>query len=505
MVEAAKAQPKSAVGKFAAAPAKADDTSKDLPTAGEIHKPVEPVRLAADVKLESAPTGRGKDADVTIQRVTDDRSVAAMAGLGERKSAPQKVAQTPVEGPLPEIDAQIAAAPGRVRLAARSPQAGHLTGQGPAIIRKTPGFKIDDTGRLESRKVSISPHLLRDPELRRGVLKGLGGSKETEADVARALKWFTKNQEADGRWSCQKHGGQANHDIVATAFATLCYYGWGAKHTEKGPHQEPLAKGIKWLVAQMKPNGDLTGGANNGMYDHGVATMALAEGYALTKDPALKEATRKAANFIVKAQSKEHGGWRYKPDSKDGDTSVFGWQVMALMSARMAGFKVPDESFRLASAWLDRVGGGTNGGQYGYTNKQPKPAMVAEGMFCQQLMGVPPEHKRMQESAAFLKTALPAGGKKNFYYWYYGCLSLYQHQGPVWEEWNERIKKVLQSSQIRTGKDAGSWNPDGQWGKGQSGRAVTTAMATLSLEVYYRFLPMYRSMRPAPAKGGKKP
>ncbi len=504
--QAAKPQPKSAVDKFGAVSAKVGDTKppEDSVAPGEIHKPVAPVRLAADVKLEPAPTGR-KDTDVTVQRLTDDPSVAAMARLGERKSAPQKVAQTPVEGPLPELDAQIAATPGRIRLAPRSPEVGHLTGPGVAVVRKTPMFKIDDTGQLESRKVAISPHLLRDPELRKGVLKGLGGSKETEADVARALKWFTKTQEADGRWACQKHGGQAKHDIVATAFATLRYYGWGAKHTEKGPHQKPLAKGVKWLVSQMKPNGDLTGGVQNGMYDHGVATMALAEGYALTKDPALKEAVRKATDFIVKAQSKQHGGWRYRPNSKDGDTSVFGWQVMALMSAQMAGFKVPDESFRLASHWLDRVGGGTHGGQYGYTNKQPKPAMVAEGMFCQQLMGVPPEHKRMQESAAYLKTALPSGGKKNFYYWYYGCLSLYQHQGPVWEEWNERMKQVLRSSQIRTGKNDGSWDPNGQWGKGKSGRVVTTGMATLSLEVYYRFLPMYRSMRPATPKDGKKP
>ena len=43
---------------------------------------------------------------------------------------------------------------------------------------------------------------------------------------------------------------------------------------------------------------------------------------------------------------------------------------------------------------------------------------------------------RMQASAAYLANYPPdwdAG--PNTYYWYYATLALFQHQGPIWEDW----------------------------------------------------------------------
>ena len=58
------------------------------------------------------------------------------------------------------------------------------------------------------------------------------------------------------------------------------------------------------------------------MYNHGFATLALAEYYGLTNDqnrPALK-----ATNLIVSAQkTNPKGALRYSPD-KDADTTVMG-------------------------------------------------------------------------------------------------------------------------------------------------------------------------------------
>ena len=240
----------------------------------------------------------------------------------------------------------------------------------------------------------------------------------------------------------------------------------------------------------MRPDGDMRGDGGN-MYDHGIASIALAEAYGLTKDPALREPVEKLTGFIVRAQNQQTGGWRYLP-GEAGDTSVLGWQVMALKSAELAGIPVPAKTIELTDRWLDSTASGPRAGHYGYDNRSPKPAMVAEAMFARQLLGTPRESPEMQESAEYLKTQLPDQSRASQYFWYYGSLALFQHQGSVWEEWNRRLRPILVSSQNRSGNEDGSWNPSGEWSN-ESGRLVTTAMATLSLEVYYRYLLLYGS------------
>ena len=330
--------------------------------------------------------------------------------------------------------------------------------------------------------------MLRDPAIRDKALQALGGSGESEGAIKRSLDWFTRNQEADGHWAIQRFGGQGGHDVAATGLVTLCYLGWGATHQKDGPYKEPVGKAIKWLAAKIKPDGDLRGDGGS-MYDHGIATIALAEACGLTKDAGLREPVEKITGFIVRAQNAQTGGWRYQP-GEAGDTSVFGWQLIALKSAELAGIPVPPKTFDLANKWLDSAAGGSRAGLYGYMDRNPKPAMVAEAMFARQLLGTPRDAPKMQESAEYLKTILPDKARTSFYFWYYGSLALYQHQGPVWEEWNQRLRQLLVSSQKQTGNEQGSWDPAGEW-SGESGRAVVTSMATLSLEVYYRYLPIY--------------
>jgi hypothetical protein len=115
--------------------------------------------------------------------------------------------------------------------------------------------------------------------------------------------------------------------------------------------------------------------------------------------------------------------------------------------------------------------------------------MLATGMFCRQLAKVPPTDPRMAEGAQFMKVN-PLSPNLDYYYLYYGTLAMYQHQGAVWDEWNDRMKKILLEQQRNGGDEEGSWDPKGTHGN-EMGRAVVTALATLSLEVYYRILPIY--------------
>jgi len=355
-------------------------------------------------------------------------------------------------------------------------------------------FKVNLPGQLDVPAgfgTAISPYQVRKsgkPSI--VMVEGLGGNGTTENAVGRGLEWLTRHQEQDGRWDIQKYGGEQGHDVAATSLSLLCYLGWGIKHNEPGVYQGPAAKAVEWLKKQVKSDGNAMGAGGN-MYDQGIAGIAMGEAYGLTKDPALGTIVSNMVAFVVKAQHK-NGGWRYQP-GQEGDMSVTGWQIMALKSAEMAGVEVPKDAFERAEGWLTSVGGGENGGICGYTDKNNRqPGMAAEGMFCRQILAVAPEDLRMLEGAGFLKTTLLSASHVDYYYWYYGTLAMYQHRGTAWETWNERLKEVLPDLQVKTGDEAGSWNPAGQQAN-RMGRVVTTALATLSMEVYYRYLPFYFS------------
>ena len=324
------------------------------------------------------------------------------------------------------------------------------------------------------------------------VIKQLGGSEATEGSILMALDWFSDNQETDGRWEMAKHGSRSQYNTAGAGLAMLCYYGWGIKRGANTKHSRALAKAVDWLLKQQREDGDLRGpgGGNHGMYAHGIAAIALCEAYGLTKDPKLKGPASRAIQFILNAQDKNGGGWRYQPGQK-GDLSVTGWHYMALHSGRMAGLEVPDEVFARAREFISSVSGGTHNGIYGYTNPSNNhPAMTATGMFLRQLDLAPPTDPSQQEGAAFLKTRMLAANKVDFYFDYYATLSLYQHQGPIWTEWNKNLKEVYVTLQHKTGANRGSWDPKGSH-TNAGGRVLATGLAVLSLEVYYRLLPMY--------------
>jgi hypothetical protein len=98
------------------------------------------------------------------------------------------------------------------------------------------------------------------------------------------------------------------------------------------------------------------------------------------------------------------------------------------------------------------------------------------------------------EATSRLLVARPDPSQLNFYYWYYATLALHHQQNTndaaaqAWQAWNSALTTVLLDTQVASGPDAGSWHPNTVWG-GYGGRVYTTAVAALSLEVYYRYAP----------------
>lgn len=343
----------------------------------------------------------------------------------------------------------------------------------------------------------------RDPEIRAQIAERSGGTSATEAAVSRGLKFLARHQSADGSWSLNRFNrvsgcdgqcdgaGNLESDMAATAMALLPFLGAGQLHTG-GEYASTVFRGLKWIVERQSANGDLRGDGRGRMYAHAQAAIALCEAYALSRDEQLHEPAQRALDFIIKAQH-EAGGWRYEP-KQPGDTSVVGWQVMALRSGQMGYLVVPAQVFTRTGKYLDAAQTDRIGGRYAYQpGGNARPSMTAEALLCRQYLGWPRDHRGMRAGVNYLANHHPPRAEDpNLYYWYYATQVMHHYGGSVWERWNRRMRDVLISMQEKTGHAAGSWAPRG--GHSQAGgRIYMTALAVCTLEVYYRHLPIYQS------------
>ena len=181
-----------------------------------------------------------------------------------------------------------------------------------------------------------------------------------------------------------------------------------------------------------------------------------------------------------------------------GDTSVFGWQIMALKSARMAGLTVSTSVLENAQKWLQMVASGPYGGRYSYQpSREATPTMTAVGMLCRQYMGLDPADPGMLEGKSYLLQNPPGAAlMRDCYYWYYATLTMHNFADADWDTWNRKMRRLLIESQEKEGCAAGSWDPErptiDAW-CGRGGRLTVTSFNTLTLEVYYRYLPLFKT------------
>jgi hypothetical protein len=336
---------------------------------------------------------------------------------------------------------------------------------------------------------------LRQGETRKEFIELFGGNQASEVAVNRGLEWLSNHQNQDGSWSLQRHEGSSTSDTAGTGFALLPFLAAGNTPTD-GKYQRTVAKAVAWLLKTQKPNGDLLAPndtAQHRMYAHGVAAIALCEVYGMTQQAELRDPAQRSLNYIAAAQHAPSGGWRYQPNEA-GDTSVVGWQVMALKSGEMAGLTIPANTLEGAKRWLASVESNQPaGGQFGYNNRGVTPTMTAEGLLCIQFLGTTRNSARMRAGADFLLKNPPSSGRETSYYWYYGTQVMYHMQGEYWTAWNEKMRDLLVTTQVKDGPNAGTWNPADQWEK-SGGRIYSTGIKLLMLEVYYRHLPLYQQL-----------
>ena len=327
-------------------------------------------------------------------------------------------------------------------------------------------------------------------------LKREGGNEATERAVALGLTWLAKQQNAAGYW---EFDGDSKADrVAATGMCLLPFLAAGETHVSGKKYQDNVARGLKWLKQQMKATGQFANGGNGvGMYSQPIATIALCEAAGMTQDKNLANVARQAVKFIVASQG-DNGSWGYTANT-NGDTSIVGWNIQALKSARLANLIVPDNAFKQAEAFLKSVSSDSEAA-YGYRGPGATHTLTSVGLLCRQYMGWTPRNPSLARGVRTLVEKYPPQKNDwNIYYYYYASQVVHFFGGDDWHvKWNPAMRQLLldlQTTEKTPGvkaADVGSWSKDSYFIGSNCGKLGTTALAVLTLEVYYRHLPLYK-------------
>ena len=375
----------------------------------------------------------------------------------------------------------------------------------PAALAAGSGAAVQSIAHRTVRRDGPAAHAARDPfAARHGrgrggdpgpAARGRGASTASEAAVERGLAWLARHQGVDGSWrfdlsGCRCDGacrdpGSVGSSTASTGLALLPFLGAGHTHRE-GPYQETISRGLYYLLSRERTTPRGSDFCEGTLYGQGTATLALAEALGMTRDEALTRPVRNAVRFIETAQDLHGGGWRYLP-GQPGDITVTAWQLVALKSSQLAGQEAPSPTIDGVRRFLDSVQS-RQGAAYGYRTPAAKPSTSAIGLLCRLYTGWEPTDERLRRGLDDLvgKAPDPNAVYTNFYL----SQALLQADHPAWPRWNARVRDQLVARQGRAGHEAGSWSfADAETAPG--GRLGHTALALLTLEVYYRLLPIY--------------
>jgi len=303
-----------------------------------------------------------------------------------------------------------------------------------------------------------------------GLMVGQEIPPELELVYKSGLTYLAATQSGNGSWA-DNYGSQPG--VVGLAMLAFLASGEDPNH---GPYRDTIRKGAEFIVSQQDAT---TGYIGNSMYNHGFATLALAELYGHLREPDVGVPLRRAIDLILNSQKNNpKGGWRYRPNSTDADTTVSGAQMVSLFAARNAGLHVPEEAFERGLAYYKETMG--NDGGIAYTNRGGGNAVrTAIGSLAHSLYNdySTDQSKKMFE---YLRRNRDSSSSYVYYHFYYMAQALFQGDMNEWRVWNRKTIRLFEATQQKNG----SWN-------GSRGATFSTASALLAMALNYRLMPIY--------------
>jgi hypothetical protein len=309
--------------------------------------------------------------------------------------------------------------------------------------------------------------------------------------IDQGLAFLARNQHRDHSFGTNQYKG----NVAVTSLAGLAFMA-GGHMPGRGQYGRNVAGALQYVMKQDEgKKGGHSGFLHNGnatphgpMYGHGFGTLFLAELYGMVHEPKLrsdlKTTLTRAVRLIVQSQNGE-GGWRYHPDSRDADISVTICQIMALRSARNAGFNVPKSTVDKCIAYVKRCQEFDGGFKYMAQGGGAAFARTAAGVVALYSAGVY-KGPAVEKGLRYLMTCkpgrhFPRHEMHYFYGHYYAAQAMWTAGGKYWEDWYPAIRDdLLNQPRLRN---------DGSWFD-QICSHYGTAMACIILQIPNNYLPI---------------
>lgn len=297
------------------------------------------------------------------------------------------------------------------------------------------------------------------------------------------LKYLASKQRIDGSWAL--HEGQMGHPVAITGYVLLAFMASGNLPHE-GEYAKNVADGMQFLLESAQPDGLYRNvSAGQYMYNHGIATIALAELYGESNSPTLRPKLERAVDVILKSQNPA-GGWRYSPTPRDADISVTVLQVVALRAAQDAGLSIPQESITKAIDYVNSCFNKTKKGFSYQPGGDPGFARTAAAIYSLQILGKS-DDPNVKTGSEYLTSS------KERNYWsygnYYAAPAQYMIGGDTWRAWYDKISEEL----IKTAQHDGDkvfWEKAAD--PSTPGPVFSTAVFIHVLSMPYHLIPLYQ-------------
>ncbi len=311
--------------------------------------------------------------------------------------------------------------------------------------------------------------------------------RSTEELIRAAVRFLASKQLPNGSWGMTDF--ERRHPVAMTGYTLMAFLAAGHLPGE-GEEGKAVRAGLQYLLDVAKPDGTF-GDRNLGqyMYNHGVATIALAEVYGQSPSPDLKVKLDRAIRLIITSQNAE-GGWRYRPVAQDADVSVTVLQVVGLRAAKNAGIDVPQETIERAVKYVRTCfDPGSSGFTYQPGNRAPGYARTAAAIYSLQVCGVYDDPLVQRGSEYLIKNW---GQREWFTYGtFYSVPAQYMLGGEAWKFWYPRMRTQLQRQAIREG-DRAYWDGSMDMGSNGLGPIYATAVYTAVLAMPWNYVPIYQ-------------